>query len=387
MPCIRLCRRWAALLVLLVTACTGCTTGTKATAHSAISSPKVSITASSTTFPTSVSSDNIQQFTPITENTWWAAFDSNLSTFVVRTVDSGTHWKNVTPPINGANLSGATVFFLDSDVAWATPQGVSDSQSPEPVYRTLDGGTSWQRLGMVPSGCQLDFVDQVHGWCTITGAAAGSATVWIYQTLDGGSTWVLVSHTGLYGQGSTPDSLPYACDKTITFTSATIGWASSDCDSGSSYFYMSSDGGSQWEAQSPLSGDEIGVPVVTGTGVALTVDTGTSTEVSTSSDGGKTWKLQPVPGSTQYESVDLIDPTHWIATDGTRMMATDDAGDNWSSWRPTVDLKNSEGTALSLDFLSPLLGWAVPDGNGGRLSWTTDGGATWRGVPSPPAQS
>ena len=92
--------------------------GTRPTADSVTStSARVSIAASATTLPATVSGDNVRQFTPITQNTWWTAVDSNLSTFVVRTVDSGTHWENATPPINGANLMGASVFFLDTDVA------------------------------------------------------------------------------------------------------------------------------------------------------------------------------------------------------------------------------------------------------------------------------
>jgi hypothetical protein len=35
---------------------------------------------------------------------------------------------------------------------------------------------------------------------------------------------------------------------------------------------------------------------------------------------------------------------------------------------------------LSLNFLSPLVGWAVPDPNGGPIWWTINGGTTWRPI-------
>ena len=61
-------------------------------------------------------------------------------------------------------------------------------------------------------------------------------------------------------------------------------------------------------------------------------------------------------------------------------MATDDAGAHWRTSTPAVSLKGSLGDALSLTFLSPSLGWAVPGVNGGQLWSTIDGGLTWKPV-------
>ena len=43
-------------------------------------------------------------------------------------------------------------------------------------------------------------------------------------------------------------------------------------------------------------------------------------------------------------------------------------------------MKDSIGTSLTLIFLSPRLGFAVPDANGGPLWWTRDGGETWKPI-------
>jgi photosystem II stability/assembly factor-like uncharacterized protein len=352
--------------------------------------------------PTTTPADDgsLEQFVPSTPTVWWAVVDGTLSpqTVVARTFDSGQHWQNVTPPIDGTNEAGATAFFLNSLVAWITPQalvtppGQQTEDTLEPVYATADGGTSWRALGRVPNGCQLDFVDDVHGWCTVLGAASGSEAVWIYRTLDGGSTWTLVSRSAFAPGSSTPDALPVGCDKTITFTSPTLGWATSRCNGASAYLYSTDDGGLRWQEDPQIQlpndapvpeGEGLGVPVVDGSDAALAVQDGGqpgATAIATSTDGGHTWRSQLVPGDRQFWNVDLIDPSHWRLTNGTVLMATDDAGAHWRRWTPTVTMRGEDGVVLTLDFVSALTGWAVAGADGGPVWWTTDGGTTWQPV-------
>ncbi len=50
--------------------------------------------------------------------------------------------------------------------------------------------------------------------------------------------------------------------------------------------------------------------------------------IDTSSDGGRSWQVHSLPAASSglYWSVDLIDPSHWRATDGDVIVSTDDAG-------------------------------------------------------------
>jgi photosystem II stability/assembly factor-like uncharacterized protein len=82
----------------------------------------------------------------------------------------------------------------------------------------------------------------------------------------------------------------------------------------------------------------------------------------------------------RYWQVDLIDIRHWRFSDGSALLATDDAGRDWSSRKESVRMRDTVGAPLALDFLSPRLGFAVPDGNDGPLWSTSDGGSTWKPV-------
>lgn len=333
----------------------------------------------------------LERFAPQSASTWWAVVESNRKpeTFVARTSDSGKHWRNVTPPVKLVSSS----FFLDGQTAWVEAEALRSSRKAT-VYRTLDGGRTWRRLGSVPSECELDFIDHRHGWCVSIGAATGSETVRLVRTIDGGSTWTLVSRTGLYDRGSTPEALPFRCDKTLAFTSPRIGWAASYCAGGTPYLSTSRDGGARWHALMPVplpaglptapAGEGLSLPAVSGSRLVLSVEIGGSprgaTAIATSANDGRSWRNRLVPGPIRYWRGDLIDVRHWVLSDGTALLATDDAGRHWRRWTTTVRMKDSVGATLALDFLSPHLGFAVADTNPGPLWWTRDGGTTWSTV-------
>lgn len=334
----------------------------------------------------------LQRFAPQSESTWWAIVASNQTgkTWLVRTSDGGRRWQDVTPPLRMVLVSSS--FFLGRDAAWVEGSSRFEPRT-EPVYRTLDGGRSWQLLARVPADCQLDFVSLRDGWCAVIGAAAGSSTVRLYRTVDGGSSWRLVSRTGLYDKGSTPGALPYGCDKTIAFASATVGWAASGCIAGSPPLYESTDGGARWQrlaqvplpkgAPSPPAGEGLSLPAVAGSRLALSLGIGGSprgaTAIATSANSGRSWHSTLVPGPADWQ-VDLIDPQHWRLNDGRTVRASDDGGSHWSSWKPAVRMKDTVGEPLTLDFLSPRIGFALPMANAGPLWRTQDGGRTWRSV-------
>ena len=330
----------------------------------------------------------LQRFAPQSATTWWAVVQSNLTSrgWVVRTADSGTRWRDVTPPTKIVVSSA----FVGVRTGWI--EGAS-SGAAQPIFRTADSGRTWRLVGKVPTECQLDFVDARHGWCTSINGAAGSETVALFRTATGGATWNQASHTGLYDKSSTPGAMPFACDKTIAFTSPMVGWAAQYCNGGDPRLYLSNDGGSRWKPLAPVTlpkevlpsaGVGLSLPARARSSIAVSVNVGGlphgATLIATSENSGRSWQTQRLPGPLRYWTVDLIDVRQWVAGDGTTLLSTGDAGRHWHTSTPTVRMKDSVGGPLDLHFLSSQLGFAVPNGNGGPLWWTRDGGGTWRSI-------
>ena len=334
----------------------------------------------------------LQGFAPESSTTWWAIVRSSLDShaYVVRTTDSGQSWRNVFTPA-GQAISASV--FLSPDTALIAP---GDQAGSPALYRTTNGGGSWQKVGTDPGGCELEFVDLLHGWCINIGAAGGSETVGLQRTTDGGATWTEVSSTGLStGGSSTPGSLPFACDKTIIFTSDTVGWASSSfCNGGNPYLYRTVDAGIHWYPLPTIplpagtatpAGAGLSQPAVQGSNLAVaeTIGGSPATVIAASANNGQSWKSQLISSPTQAWNVDLIDPAHWRLTNGDEIMATDDAGAHWRTWTPTAAMKGpgTFGGADRFDFLTPLQGWALPGSDGGGpFWWTDDGGTAWKPV-------
>ena len=131
---------------------------------------------------------DLQQFVQASATTWWATVVGNLSDqlFLVRTVDAGRHWQDVTPSFGELHANyGVSSYVLSADVAWVDADA---EPTKSQLFRTLDGGQSWQQMGTVPDSCTLQFLDPLRGWCWLLGGAMGSMSVELYRTADGGVT-------------------------------------------------------------------------------------------------------------------------------------------------------------------------------------------------------
>jgi photosystem II stability/assembly factor-like uncharacterized protein len=363
------------------------------------------------------------------EQGWAAGFN-----LVLRTVDGGAHWRDVTPAgcRSAATSDITSVAVLDAVTFWfVCQQGAATGGQPTYVlFHTLDGGQDWQAtsLQLQPGNSVngLTFVDASHGWLADEqGAATGHHFLTLYDTIDGGATWHEVAQT------DRPNSLASGgLGAGPAFLNATTGWfGQGDYSTVPNQFalWVTQDGGTTWHQQAlpPPNGQVFG-PTAPPTCfdaqhcVIILEPTAVTSSGATSAlqpyllryvsgDAGQIWAADPlVP--LRIESVEFLDlHDGWAVVDPNPLdvsacassaasfledrnraitaspplpdvlEGTTDGGQHWRPLNRTVNW-----CALkALDFVSPLQGWALSGSPRGAtmLSQTTDGGVSWTQVP------
>jgi photosystem II stability/assembly factor-like uncharacterized protein len=263
-----------------------------------------------------------------------------VGTAVFRTTDGGLSWQGSSPGTPGGILLG--VCALDTLRAWTVG---TDSD----VFRSDDGGATWTRQ-QPPAGFSdlrpVAFLDSLSGW--IAGASGRIA-----HTSDGGTTWSEVS------SGTGADILA------LHFQSETGGWACGD-----SGLVLSWDG-TAWTPNATgvtqVLYDIHFVDELVGWAV------GENACVLKTVDGGSSWAAQstPAPAGAVLTSVWFGSVNEgWVVGSGGAVLHTTDGGATWES--------RYLGTLMNL--------WYVEfvDGSHGRIAGsacsfvgTDDGGATW----------
>ncbi|GAB2583900.1 RICIN domain-containing protein [Streptomyces capparidis] len=323
-----------------------------------------------------------------------------------RSTDHGVTWSQVSSfPVKDGASSGGGISFVTYGPAGSKTVYVGVADKSTSLYRSTDGGGTWQAVSGQPTG-ELPQHGVLSGdgslYLTYTntlgpnGVTAGS--VWKYTPADG--AWKNVSPSqGNYGFSG----LAVDPRKPSTVMVTTLGrWWPED------EIYRSTDGGRTWKAQAAISKrDASAAPYVgTGTGhwmTALAIDpfdsghvlygTGSgiwrSTDASATDSGGTShW----VVGSRGLEETALLDA---IAPPGgaTVISSMGDLGgfrhDSLTKV-PAGRLKNPMMTnSTDIDFAQSKPAMMVRVGRGGEQdgAYSTDGGSTWTGFKSEPVGS
>jgi photosystem II stability/assembly factor-like uncharacterized protein len=309
------------------------------------------------------------------------------ATNVLRTIDGGATWYNVTPSTGSIAGSGAGASFLGANVAWIL---IGDPQQPLNsglLYHTSDGGLTWVEYGTPFGSGELHFLDTRNGWVMIVaGAGAGNMPVLFYQTTDGGVNWRQV-YSNLPGDTSEQTSLPVTGIKSgFTPVSMQEAWVAGQTSAPNVvYLYHTTDGGHTWAAvdpKLPFGGEAQYLthpPVFFGsqTGLLPTMagSEGSGTFFFITEDGGKTWTTGAgVPGSG-FTSV--VSPNDVFIFFSGVIFVSHDATQTWTSVTPNVALNSS--TVNGFQFVDTQTGWIVLSDASGHTSLykTTDGGQTW----------
>ncbi|RME05506.1 MAG: hypothetical protein D6803_08780, partial [Anaerolineae bacterium] len=276
----------------------------------------------------------------------------------------------------------------------------SDPNAPDPggvgVLRSRDGGQTWETLG-VANGFRPDelYVGSLYMHPTnpeiLLAATGNDPYMWlmgrpmgaVYRTEDGGDTWQRVL------------DLPNGSAVEICEGDPNVAYAGS-----MSAFYRSDDAGRTWQLQSGIgdnqvvqAGEEMWGPpgVVAGFPIDLQCDPRDANRVFVnaygggnfvSEDGGRTWKVasRGYSGALMFQiAVARDDPARVYATARSGLFASADGGQTWEglSYGPARAL---EGLAIAVDpFDEQHLLASVGDA-GPLPKLSTDGGHTWRDV-------
>jgi photosystem II stability/assembly factor-like uncharacterized protein len=298
--------------------------------------------------------------------------DSTLFTrfWIFKTEDGAGRWQQVyTGAADGARIY---IHFFDKLHGFAYAGY---------LYRTADGGSTWQRL-QVPGGALfVTFASAKLGW--VLGFGTGFQQM--FRTTDGGDSWTQVASD--LRANAIVDTIFDA--PSSTFRDSTEGWLAAGRTPVPSV-YRTLDGGVTWapiEVPFPNGGTpDLGyvtwVRLVPGGGVVVMVEDVFGRELGAylSTDQGASWQPRTFP-ATQVASSDIsfIDATHWWVLRTGKVYRSTDAGRSWTTVQAT-------GLPAFWSYLSARVidgrnaWWAVvSQENSSRtaLALTSDGGAHW----------
>lgn len=317
----------------------------------------------------------------------------------------GGRWRNATPPMlraDGINTID-DVAFIDRQHGWVAAYNCGNVGVY--LYRTSDGGHSWQSFGKVGyHSCgggptYLSFIDDRHGWMEPVSPNAPEGE--LFGTSDGGRTWTHLA-SGPPAQVQGP-ALP--CLAPIRFVSATTGWMGRCGDGG---MYKTVDGGRRWRRVTirfaSSSRARFDLPSFDGSAgvVAATLGTRAPTEAAQtrdvaffdSHDGEQHWtvrSIRPIASCPlmAYVTANLwpagiaSSRVWWIVAGGSRsaVQVTADAGKHWRT-ATAQGLPSRRCSVTNISAANANDAWAVARGAGYNtaLFQTVDGGRIWRRV-------
>ncbi len=314
----------------------------------------------------------------------WGVTEENI----VRTNDGGVTWYDVTP----AKLADAGYLvypdFFDANHAWIQFPDMNKYPNGGKLYRTSDGGNTWESFTTPFSGGAIHFIDEQNGWVLADlGVGAGSMAVSVFKTGDGGATWQRVYTNDPNLEGAA-DTLPLGGIKNIILPlDLETAWVGGVVyASGETYLYRSDDGGKTWfninlvlpEGSKDSELSVYGIRFTSTTDGLLAIRVAAETPqiiVYATHDGGTTWSQLPITFDG-YGLLETPSASEMIFYTAGQFYVTKDAG--MTIEQVTPDMKFGD-TVIDMSFVNSQTGWLVTSDSTSDLSLykTADGGVTW----------
>jgi photosystem II stability/assembly factor-like uncharacterized protein len=333
---------------------------------------------------------------PVERTTWYVAVASGG---VWKTVNAGTTWSPVFDREGSYSIGCVTIDPRDPLTVWVG-SGENNSQRSvgygDGVYRSTDGGKSWSNLGLKesehigrvlvdPRDSDVVFV-AAHGPLWRAGGDRG-----LYKTTDGGKSWERVLHVDEYTGVNEVVMDPRDPDVLFasTYQRHRQVWTLIDGGPGSG-IWKSRDGGKTWKKlENGLPKDDKGKiglavsPADPDVVYAIVEAAPTGGGFYRSLDGGGNWEKMSdyVSGSPQYYNEIFADPevVGRVYSMDVWMMVTDDGGRNFR--RAGEKSKHVDNHALWID---PADTKHLIVGCDGGIYESFDRASTWRFVANLP---
>ncbi|MFW5947131.1 MAG: WD40/YVTN/BNR-like repeat-containing protein, partial [Gemmatimonadota bacterium] len=325
---------------------------------------------------------------PRSPGTWYVA---SASGGVWKTTSGGVEWTPIFDDQGSYSIGTIVLDPRDPDVVWVGT-GENNAQRSvsfgDGIYRSTDGGATWRNMGLTASEHIGRIVIDPRDSDRIYVAAQGP--LWrdggdrgLYRTRDGGETWERILHvseqTGISDviqHEADPDVLLAASYQRRRHTGILIGGGPEGT------IYRSTDGGDSWREV------DTGLPVVDrgriglafspqrpSVAYAVVAAARDSSGFYRSDDQGETWRRMSdwAPGDPQYYQELFPSPHEFGVLFGVeiRMMRTEDNGETWERFDRGVHVDQHH---VQFDPDDPDHLWI---GNDGGLYETFDYGETW----------
>ena len=332
---------------------------------------------------------NVRAISMKTSRVGWAV----TQTSIVRTVDGGRRWADVSPPIPLYTASSPyqhlnTVWdFLNTRSAWVVATK-NHTHQVECSY-THDGGARWKTFTstILPVNrtfdrlYEADFLNSRDGWLVL-GPTGVAGVGQLYATRNGGQSWHhLVPNTPLVG--------------VVSFNTANTGrMLISEPDNGRGPLFAiesTQNGGQDWTPSTIKSMNGLELVSSVGPGFGMTTkgahgllsvsSVGTARNpyvaVLRSADGGQRWvarsPIVPVNPQDFWSAQTIGSQVAWVAASGRLWQSTNGAR-SWSYRSSDAFL----GHATGLDFVNAQVGWVWKTTAIGTHLWmTATGGRRW----------
>ncbi len=235
---------------------------------------------------------NIVDF--VDENTGYAGGTSLNGKFMMRTTNGGENWTTI---FDELGIEVSDLDFVDSEFGWYCED---DFLFGGGVFRTTDGGNTWQRLTEPGSFLKLFFLNRDTGW-VLTGER-------LFRTFNGGLNW---TQNGVFDVGM----------KDLSFLSVDSGWVIRNSDNG---IYRTTNAGMTWLREGdpyPLNSGLGEIQMISGT--KGWIPNAVRGMFAINSEG--IWGRQSIPGNNNYFRVSFVDSVSGYAG-GVRFSRTDDGG-------------------------------------------------------------